>query len=107
TALIATPVYDFPGCEGASYCSFIIASKRDPRRALADFAGARAAVNGRDSHSGMNAFRAKIAPMAQGKPFFGEALVTGSHQASLTAVSGGAADIAAIDCVSFALLRRG
>jgi ABC-type phosphate/phosphonate transport system substrate-binding protein len=107
TSLVATPVYDFPGSDGASYCSFIVTSNRSARRSLADFAGARAAVNARDSNSGMNVFRATIAPLAQGRPFFGEVLVTGSHQASLAAVAEGAADIAAIDCVSFALLRRG
>ena len=71
TALVATPAYEFPGCDGASCCSFIVASRRGQRRALADFAGVRAAVNGRDSNSGMNVFRAAIAPLAKGAPFFG------------------------------------
>ena len=34
-------------------------------------------------------------------------IVTGSHETSLTAISEGEADVAAIDCVSFALLQRG
>jgi ABC-type phosphate/phosphonate transport system substrate-binding protein len=106
-ALLATPIYSFPGCEGPSHRSVIVANKKRSRRALADFAGARAAINGRDSNSGMNLFRAAIAPLAQGRPFFSEVIVTGAHQASLAAVSAGAADIAAIDCVSLALLRRG
>lgn len=105
--LIATPVYAFPGCDGASHSSVIIASKRSARRALADFAGARAAVNAHDSNTGMNLFRATIAPIARGRPFFGRVIVTGSHEASMIAVSEGEADIAAIDCVSFALLRQG
>jgi ABC-type phosphate/phosphonate transport system substrate-binding protein len=87
-ALVATPIYAFPGCEGPSHRSIIIANKKRTRRTLADFAGARAAINGRDSNSGMSLFRAAIA-------------------ASLAAVSAGAADIAAIDCVSLALLRQG
>ena len=33
--------------------------------------------------------------------------MTGSHEASLAAVAEGEADLASIDCVSFALLRRG
>jgi ABC-type phosphate/phosphonate transport system substrate-binding protein len=106
-ALLATPIYAFPGCEGPSHRSIIIANKKRTRRTLADFAGARAAINGRDSNSGMNLFRAAIAPLAQGRPFFSEVIVTGSHQASLAALSAGAADIAAIDCVSLALLRQG
>jgi ABC-type phosphate/phosphonate transport system substrate-binding protein len=106
-ALIATPIYRFPGCRGASHCSFLIASKTRPTRNLGDFAGARAAVNARDSNSGMNLFRATIAPLAQGRAFFAQAIVTGSHEASLAAVSAGRADLAAIDCVSFALLQQG
>jgi ABC-type phosphate/phosphonate transport system substrate-binding protein len=105
--LAATPIYAFPGCVGPSHRSILIANKKRTRRTLADFAGARAAINGRDSNSGMNLFRAAIAPIAQGRPFFSEVIVTGAHQASLAAVSAGAADIAAIDCVSLALLRQG
>ena len=107
TVLVATPIYAFPGCEGASHSSFIVADGRHGGRSLADFAGTRAAINARDSNSGMNLFRAAIAPLANGQPFFREVVVTGSHEASVAAVSAGDADIAAIDCVSFALLRRG
>src|ERR1700683_5629347 len=42
-ALVATPVYRFAGCHGASHCSFLIANKARARRSLGDFAGARAA----------------------------------------------------------------
>jgi ABC-type phosphate/phosphonate transport system substrate-binding protein len=107
TILVATPIYAFDGCRGASHDSVIVAGKQRARRALADFAGARAAINGHDSNSGMNLFRATIAPIAQGRPFFGQVIVTGSHEASLAAVSAGEADIAAIDCVSLALLQQG
>jgi ABC-type phosphate/phosphonate transport system substrate-binding protein len=106
-ALIATPIYCFAGCEGASHGAVVVANKRQAGRALTDFAGARAAVNARDSNTGMNLFRATIAPLARGRAFFERVIVTGSHEASLAAVSGGEADIAAIDCVSFALLRQG
>jgi ABC-type phosphate/phosphonate transport system substrate-binding protein len=106
-ALVATPIYALPGCEGPSHRSIIVAHKKRTRRTLVDFAGARAAINGRDSNSGMNLFRATIAPIAQGRPFFSAVIVTGSHEASLSAVNAGAADIAAIDCVSLALLRHG
>ena len=105
--LVATPIYDFSGCEGAAHRSVLVASKLRPRSELADFAGARAAVNARDSNSGMNLFRATIAPIAEGRPFFGQVVITGSHDASLTAVIDGRADIAAIDCVTFGLLRQG
>jgi ABC-type phosphate/phosphonate transport system substrate-binding protein len=105
--LIATPEYSFPGCEGAAHRSFIIRRTANPRRALQEFRGAVAALNALDSNSGMNLFRAAIAPIAGGAPFFRATLATGSHEASVTAVAEGQADLASIDCVSFALLERG
>ena len=106
-SLVATPVYGFPGCVGADHGSFVVARKGDSRRALADFAGGRAAMNARDSNTGMNLFRSPIAPLARGGRFFGAVVGTGSHLASLEAVAAGAADLAAVDCVSFALLAAG
>jgi ABC-type phosphate/phosphonate transport system substrate-binding protein len=105
--LVATPEYSFPGCEGASHRSFIIRRVDDPRRALGEFRGASAALNAHDSNTGMNLFRAAIAPIARGAPFFRATVVTGSHEASVAAVADGRADLASIDCVSFALIRRG
>ena len=104
---IATPEYSFPGCEGASHRSFIIRRAGDPRRRLDEFRGAVAALNAHDSNSGMNLFRATVAPIAGGAPFFRTTLVTGSHEASVEAVAEGRADLASIDCVSFALLGSG
>ncbi len=80
---------------------------RDPRRALGEFRGTTAALNGWDSNTGMNLFRAAVAPIARGAPFFRAVVVTGSHEASVTAVAEGRADLASIDCVSFALIERG
>jgi ABC-type phosphate/phosphonate transport system substrate-binding protein len=106
-SLVATPIYSFEGCAGPNHCSLVVASAKSGGRSLAGFGGARAALNAHDSNSGMNLFRALIAPIARGRPFFGEVVVTGSHAASLAAVAEGAADIAAIDCVSYGLLRKG
>ena len=105
--LIATPEYSFPGCDGASHRSFIIRRAGDPRRELGEFRGAVAALNAHDSNTGMNLFRATVAPIAGGAPFFRGNLVTGSHEASVSAVAEGRADLASIDCVSFALLQCG
>ena len=55
-ALIATPEYAFPGCEGAAHRSFLVSRARDPRRDLAAFRGGRAALNAWDSNTGMNLF---------------------------------------------------
>jgi ABC-type phosphate/phosphonate transport system substrate-binding protein len=106
-ALIAAPEYHFPGCEGASHRSFIIRRASDRRRELREFRGATAALNAPDSNTGMNLFRAAIAPIARGAPFFRALVVAGSHERSVEAVAEGRADLASIDCVSFALLGRG
>jgi ABC-type phosphate/phosphonate transport system substrate-binding protein len=105
--LVAAPEYSFPGCEGASHRSFIIRRAGDPRRGLIEFPGAVGALNAYDSNTGMNLFRATIASVADGAPFFSSIVVTGSHEASLAAVAEGRADLASIDCVSFALIKRG
>jgi ABC-type phosphate/phosphonate transport system substrate-binding protein len=106
-ALIAAPIYAFPGCDGAWHRSYIIRRASDPRRGLSEFRGAIAGLNACDSNTGMNLFRAALAPIAGGAPFFRAIAVTGSHEASVAAVADGRADLAAIDCVSFALLARG
>lgn len=101
--VLATPVYDAPGCERHLYCSHIIARAEDTGRTLADFLGRRAVINGWDSHSGMNALRHSFAPLAAGRVrCFAEVLVSGSHRGSMKTVAEGRADIAAIDCVTYA-----
>jgi ABC-type phosphate/phosphonate transport system substrate-binding protein len=105
--LVAAPEYSFPGCESASHRSFIIRRATDSRIALNEFCGAIAALNAHDSNTGMNLFRASVAPIAGGKTFFSAIVLTGSHEASVAAVAEGEADLASIDCVSFALLGRG
>jgi len=105
--LIATPEYSFAGCDRALHRSFVIRRVSDSRRALGEFRGAIAVLNAHDSNTGMNLFRATIAPIAGGAPFFGATLVTGSHEASVEAVAESRADLASIDCVSFALIGRG
>lgn len=105
-AIVATPTYAFEGCEGPNHCSFVVTHVKSRQRSLAGFEGARAAINNPGSNSGMNLFRGLLAPLARGRPMFCEVVVTGSHAASLAAIAAGEADIAAIDCVTFGLLRR-
>lgn len=104
--VLALPIYAAPGAEGASHRSYIVARRHDGAGSLADFRGRRAAVNDRSSNTGMNLFRAAIAPLAEGKPFFADVVVTGSHRDSARAVVSGDADVAAIDSVTFAGLAR-
>jgi ABC-type phosphate/phosphonate transport system substrate-binding protein len=65
----------------------------------------RAAYNGADSNSGMNALRHAVAPHARKGRFFASVARTGSHLRSLESVAKRGADIAAIDCVTFAFVR--
>ncbi|KXU82561.1 phosphate ABC transporter substrate-binding protein [Paraburkholderia monticola] len=102
--LIATPCFDAPGCDGAHYSSVLV-TRADARfDTLASCRGARAAYNQDDSNSGMNAFRHAVAPLARAGMFFGAVLRTGSHLGSLRAVAENRADVAAIDCVTFAFV---
>jgi ABC-type phosphate/phosphonate transport system substrate-binding protein len=104
--VVATPRYAVPGCSGAWHRSFILVRQEDPAATLSDLRGRICALNSWDSNSGMNLLRAAVAPRADGAPFFGSIIETGSHLASLAAVASGTADIAAIDCVTYAHARR-
>jgi len=106
--LITTPLFDAPGCEGPRYRSTLVVSTsawEHGATTLAACRGLRAACNSVDSHSGMNALRHAVAPHARDGRFFSSVLWTGSHAATLQALSSGAADVGAIDCVTLALLR--
>ena len=104
--LVATPRYDAPGCAGATYVSWVVVRRGDPARSVADLRDRHVAFNARDSQSGYNALRALVAPLARNGRFFAAGFETGAHRASLAAVKAGEADVAAVDCVSFALIRR-
>jgi ABC-type phosphate/phosphonate transport system substrate-binding protein len=105
-APIVTPCYRANGCAGAEYASLVVVRNDDPARGLEDLRGRSAAINSPRSHSGWSALRAMAAPLAKGGRFFERVVATGSHAASLAAVSSGKADVAAIDAVTHALLAR-
>lgn len=98
--------YTAPGCEGIGYRSFLMAREADAGKTLADFRGQRAVCNSVDSQSGYNALRKMVAPLAEQGRFFAQTSLSGSHRQSLNALAEGRADIAAIDCVTWALLQR-
>ncbi|NMM42881.1 PhnD/SsuA/transferrin family substrate-binding protein [Rhodospirillaceae bacterium KN72] len=103
---VATPIYRCDGCRGATYSSVLIVRTDGPLHRLEDARGKVAAANNRNSHSGMNALRHCVAPLATDGRFFGRVLWTGGHAASAQAVAEGKADIAAVDAVTWALLSR-
>jgi len=104
--LVATPRYSAEGCEDAYYRSAVIVRAQDAAETLAGFRDRRCVVNELDSNSGMNLLRAAIAPLAGGARFFQSVHLSGSHRQSVEMVAGYEADIAAIDCVTLAHLRR-
>ena len=103
---LATPCYLAPGCAGPSYRSIVVVAEDRPAGSLEDLRGAVCVINGWNSHSGMSALRALIAPLSRDGRFFTEIRVSGAHSESLAMVGRGKADVAAIDCVVHALLAR-
>jgi len=104
--VIAVPRYKTEGCVGSDYSSMVVARKDDRHLSLRDFGGRSAAYNAEDSQSGYSSFRAVIAPLAQGQPFFSRVVKTGTHLNSMTAVVEKTADICAIDAVVWGLAKR-
>lgn len=105
-APVAVPSYAAPGCGPGTYRSWLVARADDPRPELRAFAGAVAAVNYVGSHSGWVALAHALARAGMPEGCLERGILTGSHRASLAAVARGEADLAAVDCVSFALLAR-
>jgi ABC-type phosphate/phosphonate transport system substrate-binding protein len=103
---LATPCYRAPGCIGPAYVSVVVVGENSPADRLEDLRGGVCAINGWNSHSGMSALRALVAPLNRAGRFFAGIEVSGSHRASLAMVARGEADVAAIDCVVHALLVR-
>lgn len=108
--VLARPGFAVDGCEDHGYCSFIVVRDGDAIDDLADLQGQRLAVNSPDSHSGMNALRNRLAPVAAPRltdgRYFAQVLRSGSHASSLALVQTGQADVCAVDCVSFAHLAE-
>lgn len=101
--LVATPDYGLPGCPPGYYNSVLVLRQNDPARHISAFEGRRLAYNEALSQSGW------AAPMGYGAAFdvaFGDYLQTGAHVASARAVAEGRADIAAIDALTWEMIRR-
>lgn len=104
--VVGTPRFDLPEGDAGRYASRIAVRDDHAARNLADLAGARCAINEASSHSGHHALRALVAPLASGRPFFDRVVESGSHVASLALLTRGAVDVAAIDCMTWALLAE-
>lgn len=104
--LVATPHYTAPGCVGAWHNSVIVVAAGSPAKSLADLQGKTAVINERGSNTGMNLLRASVAPLAGGRPFFGAVVESGGHARSMEMVGAGEADVASLDCVTYAFMQR-
>jgi ABC-type phosphate/phosphonate transport system substrate-binding protein len=88
------------------YASAILVPARSRVRGLSELTWARPAVNAFESLSGWASLGAALAGAGLDHLVLGRPLVTGSHVASVAAVAAGWADVAAVDAVTLALLRR-
>ena len=104
--LIATPRYSAPGCEGCLYSSVVLVAGNSPATELENLRDAVCVVNSHESHSGTNALRELLAPLNRQGRFFSRVVTSGSHPASIAVLAKGEADVAAIDCVTYALVDR-
>jgi ABC-type phosphate/phosphonate transport system substrate-binding protein len=103
---LGAPVYDAPGCTGATHRAFFVVRADAPARGLEDLRGGVFLLNSPVSNSGMNLPRRALAEIAGGKPFFRTVIETGGHPASLDRLLRGDGDVASIDCVTFAFLQH-
>ncbi|MGA8758151.1 MAG: PhnD/SsuA/transferrin family substrate-binding protein [Stellaceae bacterium] len=103
---LGAPVYDAPGCIGATHCAFFVVRADSRALCIDDLKGGIFLLNSPMSNSGMNLPRRAVAEIAGGKPFFGAVIETGGHPASLNRLLGGDGDVASIDCVTYAFWRH-
>ncbi|CUI01827.1 phosphate/phosphite/phosphonate ABC transporter substrate-binding protein [Leisingera aquaemixtae] len=101
--LVGTPDYGLPGCPPGHYNSVFVARKEDAGQPLGSFAGRRFAYNEALSQSGW------AAPMVHlhDRSILPGALVdTGGHRLSAEAVAEGRADFAALDALTWEMVRE-
>ena len=99
------PLFDVPGCDGPLYCSHLIVNAEADIESVGDCRGLTVAINTPDSNSGMNLLRHALALAGARGKFFRRVLMTDGHLHSLEAIADGRADLAAIDCVTWQMIR--
>lgn len=102
--LVGTPCYDAPGCLSALYRSLFIVHEKSGIENLSTAFPARVAVNGRDSYSGWHVLGKTISALALDDDPYTEIILSGGHANSIDLVRRGEADLAAIDCITHALI---
>lgn len=104
---IAAPAHTAPVYAGrAVYWSDVIVRRDSQAQSFAALRGARWAYNEPGSFSGFLVALAHLAALGTPSGFFGQAVESGSHLASLALVQEGRADAAAIDSTVLELAQR-
>lgn len=116
--VVGQPDYSaFEGGDGDLYSSAIVMRRSASNNAdvpgrshaslpLEAMRGTRLAYNSDDSMSGLIALMRDLERAGEGRALFADTFRTGAHRASIRAVAAGEADVAAIDCRTWALARR-
>ncbi len=100
----AVPRYEINDCEGSEYSSLIVVNENCQFDNVLDMRNTIVTVNGTESHSGMSSLRHLVAPRNENGRFFKQVKLSGSHIESLRMIRHKEADVAAIDCVTYAFL---
>ena len=103
---LLTPRYAVEGCEDTCYSSWVVVHENSEFHEVASLFNSVAVINGPESHSGMNSLMTLVNPLARGRRFFRRIIVSGAHADSVLALQQRRADVAAIDCVTYAFLQR-
>ncbi|MCZ6723523.1 MAG: PhnD/SsuA/transferrin family substrate-binding protein [Gammaproteobacteria bacterium] len=101
---LAVPHFDVAECTGGEYSSLVVVGEDCLYDDVLDMYGTIAAINGSESHSGMSSLRQLVAPRHIDGCFFNSIVISGAHIESLGMLRRREADVAAIDCVTHALL---
>tara|TARA_B100000902_G_C27279509_1_gene900860 strand:+ start:332 stop:1057 length:726 start_codon:yes stop_codon:yes gene_type:complete len=101
--LVGTPIYDLPDCPPGHYFSVIVVRKDDPRSTLKEYSQAVLAYNMEISQSG---YAAPLNHAATQGIRFPNRVKSHGHVKSAEMVARGEADIAAIDAVTWMLIKR-
>lgn len=93
------------GCHDGHYSSWVVVHEDSPHQHITELFNSVAVINGRESHSGMNGLMSLIAPHSKDGFFFRHINESGAHVDSLQAIQQKTADVASIDCITYALLK--
>lgn len=110
TVVVGTPTYNVDATQHGRYASILLVGKSNSHKKLPSFKGSTLAYNSTRSQSGFNALKSLLVDEhlidKQTPVFFPKTIQTGAHRLSIEAVASGAADICAVDPVSWALAQR-